>query len=216
VTEASLTDRELATEAIRRQAYQKLPELEPLIALVRKRRPRTVVEIGTHKGGTLFAWCQAADPEALIVSIDLPQGLFGGGYTRAEARAFQEFARPGQRLHTLRRNSHSRWTAWRLRRLLRGRAIDFLMIDGDHTYEGVKRDWEMYEPLVTSGGLIAFHDILEHPEEPLCKVDELWNELAQHHETVEFTDPDDDRGHGQWGGIGVVFKGGAPAEGSSP
>lgn len=206
MAEASATDRELASEAIRRQAYQKVSELEPLIALVRERQPRTVVEIGTHKGGTLYAWCQAAHPEALIVSIDLPEGLFGGGYSPEEARAFQEFARPGQQLHTLRRDSHARRTVWRLRRLLKGRAIDFLMIDGDHTYKGVKRDWEIYEPLVRPGGLIAFHDILEHPEQPLCKVDELWAELAPHHRTVEFADPDDDRGHGQWGGIGVIFK----------
>jgi predicted O-methyltransferase YrrM len=201
-----MTDRELALEAIRRGAFQKVSELKSLIALVRQRRPKAVVEIGTHKGGTLFAWCQAADPEALIVSIDLPDGLFGGGYSEEEARRFQDFALPAQQLHTLRRNSHKRGTVRRLKSLLGGRPIDFLLIDGDHTYKGVKRDWEIYEPLVARGGLIAFHDILEHPKQPLCKVDELWSELAPHHRTVEFTDPDDDRGHGQWGGIGVVFK----------
>lgn len=201
-----MTDRELAIEAIRREAFQKVSELEPLISLVRERRPTTVVEIGTHKGGTLFAWCQAADPEALIVSIDLPDGLFGGGYSEEEARRFQAFAQPGQELHTLRRDSHKRRTVRRLKSLLDERPIEFLMIDGDHTYDGVKRDWEIYEPLVAQGGLIAFHDILRHPKEPLCKVDELWGELAPRHRTAEFTDPDDDQGHGQWGGIGVIFK----------
>jgi predicted O-methyltransferase YrrM len=200
-----VTDRELALEAVRREAFQKVSELEPLISLVRERRPRTVVEIGTHKGGTLFAWCQVAHPEALIVSIDLPEGLFGGGYSKREARQFQAFAQPGQELHTLRRDSHKRRTLRRLRSLLDGRPIDFLLIDGDHTYDGVKRDWEMYAPLVSPLGVIAFHDILEHPEQPLCKVDELWAELAPHHRTAEFTDPDEDRGHGQWGGIGVIF-----------
>jgi predicted O-methyltransferase YrrM len=204
-----VTDRELAIEAVRRGAFQKVSELEPLIALVRERQPETVVEIGTHKGGTLFAWCQVAHPEALIVSIDLPDGLFGGGYSEEAAREFQSFAQPGQGLHTLRRDSHKRRTLRRLKSLLDRRPIDFLMIDGDHTYEGARRDWEMYAPLVGGKGLIAFHDILEHPEQPLCKVDELWAELAPDHRTAEFTDPDDDRGHGQWGGIGVIFK--APA-----
>jgi predicted O-methyltransferase YrrM len=201
-----MTDRELALEAIQRGAFQKVSEFEPLISLVRQRQPKTVVEIGTHKGGSLFAWCQAADPEALIVSIDLPDGLFGGGYSEEEARRFQDFAQPGQALHTLRRDSHKRRTVRRLKSLLGGRPIEFLLIDGDHTYKGVKRDWEIYEPLVAREGLIAFHDILEHPKQPLCKVDELWSELVPHHQTIEFTDPDDDRGHGQWGGIGVVFK----------
>jgi predicted O-methyltransferase YrrM len=201
-----MTDREIAREAIQRGAMQKLSELEPLLALVRERRPRTVVEIGTSEGGSLYAWSRAADPYGLIVSIDKPGGLFGGGYSEDEAREFQSSTQPGQELHTLRRDSHKRRTLRRLRSLLDRRPIDFLMIDGDHTYKGVKRDWKMYEPLVAPGGLIAFHDILQHPKQPLCKVDELWAELAPEHRTVEFTDPDDDRGHGQWGGIGVIFK----------
>jgi predicted O-methyltransferase YrrM len=208
---AELTDRELADEAIRRGAYQKIAELEPLIALVRERKPRTVVEIGTFKGGTLFALCQVAHPEALIVSIDLPKGLFGGGYSWLEGRRFQKFARPGQTLKTLRRDSHAPKTVGLVEELLHDRPIDFLMIDGDHRYEGVKRDWEIWEPLVSPGGLIAFHDILDHPEQPLSQVDRFWSEIAAGRETVEFTDPAEDWGHGKWGGVGVVFKDGAPA-----
>ncbi len=36
--------------------------------------------------------------------------------------------------------------------------IDFLFIDGDHSYEGVKKDWELYSSLLKSGSLVAFHD----------------------------------------------------------
>ena len=32
------------------------------------------------------------------------------------------------------------------------------MIDGDHTYEGVKADFERYAPLVRRGGVIIFDD----------------------------------------------------------
>jgi cephalosporin hydroxylase len=199
-------DKELAREAIRRGAYQKVPELEPLVKLVRERRPQTVVEIGSLNGGTLFAWCQVAHPEALIVSIDLPRGMFGGGYSWRDARRFRKYALPGQELHTLRRDSQDPKTVERVEGLLAGRSIEFLLIDGDHSYDGVKRDWQLYEPLVAESGLIAFHDILEHEAQPLCEVDQLWRELAPLHETVEFSDPDDDRGYGQWGGIGVIFK----------
>lgn len=37
-------------------------------------------------------------------------------------------------------------------------SIDFIFIDGDHTYEAVKRDYELYAPKIKSGGLIFFHD----------------------------------------------------------
>jgi cephalosporin hydroxylase len=190
---------------------QKVPELERLIALVRERRPRTVVEIGTDRGGTLFAWCQLADPEALVVSIDLPKGLFGAGYSWRDARRFRKFfTQPDQRLYALRRDSHDPKTVRRVEKLLAGRPIDFLLIDGDHTYEGVKRDWELYEPLVAPGGLIAFHDILPHDYNSArvapVEVDRLWDEVAAEHQTAVFSEPSDDRGYGRWGGIGVVFK----------
>ena len=46
--------------------------------------------------------------------------------------------------------------AWRLP----GGKFDFLFIDGDHSYEGVRRDFELYSPLAEVGALVAFHDIV--------------------------------------------------------
>jgi hypothetical protein len=37
---------------------------------------------------------------------------------------------------------------------------DVLFIDGDHSYEGIKKDYEMYRGLVRKGGIIAFHDVV--------------------------------------------------------
>jgi predicted O-methyltransferase YrrM len=67
------------------------------------------------------------------------------------------------------------------------RQLDYLFIDGDHHYEGVKRDFEMYAPLVRTGGLIAFHDVAVHPPGSGCTVDQLWRELRSHYpESYEF------------------------------
>jgi len=38
-------------------------------------------------------------------------------------------------------------------------AIDLLFIDGDHSYQAVKKDVELYFPLLKKGGAIIFHDI---------------------------------------------------------
>jgi len=43
---------------------------------------------------------------------------------------------------------------------LDGNKFDFLFIDGDHTYEGVKADFMLYRQFVREGGFIAFHDIV--------------------------------------------------------
>lgn len=37
--------------------------------------------------------------------------------------------------------------------------FDFIFIDGDHTYDGVKKDFEMYKNLLSPRGVIGFHDI---------------------------------------------------------
>ena len=42
--------------------------------------------------------------------------------------------------------------------------FDFVFIDGDHSYEGLKGDWEGWAPLVKSGGIIALHDSVDSGE----------------------------------------------------
>ena len=50
--------------------------------------------------------------------------------------------------------------------------IDILLIDGDHSYEGVKADYERYVPFVKKGGLILIHDVCNHGA-----VKRFWKEL---------------------------------------
>jgi predicted O-methyltransferase YrrM len=46
--------------------------------------------------------------------------------------------------------------------------FDILLIDGDHSFLGIKQDYEMYEPLVKDGGYILFHDT-HNPNETCVK-----------------------------------------------
>ena len=40
------------------------------------------------------------------------------------------------------------------------KTIDILFIDGDHSYDGVKRDWDLFAPHVREFGVVIFHDTL--------------------------------------------------------
>lgn len=60
--------------------------------------------------------------------------------------------------------------------------VDFLMIDADHSYEGVKSDFEMYRDLVSDNGIIAFHDIV-NDEWP--GVGKFWHEIRSQFKTTE-------------------------------
>lgn len=167
-------------------------EILQLGNLLKELAPRRTLEIGTNYGGTLFLLCTVSAPEAKIISVDLPFGPFGGGYPARKIPIFRQFPKSGQELHLIRADSHREETKERLLRLLRGERLDFLFIDADHTYEGVSRDFEMYAPLVRSGGMIAFHDIVTHKQGTLCEVEKFWNEVKQkypHREFVERLNP---------------------------
>jgi predicted O-methyltransferase YrrM len=132
--------------------HQVRAEIISLMSLVTDLRPERACEIGTCDGGTLFLLARACHPEARILSMDWE-------YSPAQLRAFPKFAGPGQTLECLPGDSHSPTTRDRMIEYFRGEKLDFLFIDGDHSYDGVKSDFEMYAPLVRPGGLIAFHDI---------------------------------------------------------
>jgi len=139
-------------------------EVQSFLAYVEKLRPQVVVEIGTGRGGTLFLLTRVAAADAVLVSIDLSSAdarRFGGGDVRRRQPLFEAFALDGQRVHFLVGDSHSAGTRGELERVLDGGRVDLLFIDGDHTVEGVKRDFELYGDLVRNGGLIAFHDIID-------------------------------------------------------
>jgi len=176
-------------------------EIEELAKLIQAAAPKRSLEIGTNYGGTLFLLCTLSPPGASIVSIDLPAGQFGGGYPRRKMPLYRKFPRNGQQLHLIRGDSHRPETVARVERILGGEKLEYLFIDGDHTYGGVKRDFEMYSPFVRSGGMIAFHDIAVHTKEKSCEVDRFWNEIKKRFDHREFIE-DPKQG---WAGIGVLF-----------
>ena len=192
--------RQLARESLAAGAIQKVPELARLIALVRARRPHAVLEIGSFLGGTLAAWCKLSAPEAVLVSVDLPDE----SETPATPEDLRRLARRQQRLEVVRGDSHAEETRRQVEAALAGRGVDFLMIDGDHSYDGVRRDFELYAPLVRDEGLIAFHDIVEHTRLPNIEVPRFWAEICGRYEHEEFISAGRDRGFGTWGGIGVL------------
>lgn len=175
-------------------------EILALLSEVRKNPPHLMLEIGTATGGSLFMLARVAAPSAEIISIDLPFGKYGAGYFPYRLPLYQEFASPMQKMHLLRCDSHLAATEEKLEKILGGRQLDFLFIDGDHSYEGAKKDFETYKRFVRPGGLVAVHDIAKTPNNSDSKVEKLWNEIKGQYRNEEYIDDPDQ----QWAGIGVI------------
>jgi len=134
-------------------------EIVRFVEMVRGLQPRRVVEVGTASGGSLFLLARVTAPGATLVSIDLSDGPGSPGYASWREDLYRAFSGPDRKIELVRADSHEASTASRVRVLL-GEPADVVFIDGDHSYAGVARDYELYAPLVRPGGLVAFNDII--------------------------------------------------------
>lgn len=175
-------------------------EIKSLAEMAKQNRPRTIVEIGTAAGGTLYILCRYVKSAQKIVSIDLPGGRFGGGYPAQKEKFFREFA-SDKKIYLLRGDSHTDEIMSALSKILNGENVDFLFIDGDHTYAGVKDDFQRYKGFVAKSGIVAFHDIVYHPQVPECEVYKFWKEVKTNYDTEEIIASKNQI----WGGIGVIY-----------
>jgi len=170
-------------------------ELTELIKVYKALQPNYVLEIGTQEGGTLYQWLPHAPAGAKVVNIDILQDK-----DESLVERWHSWRRDDMELISI--IEYSQYALHRVEAELPW--IDFLFIDGDHSYEGAKLDFELYGPMVRKGGVIAFHDLMtpKSGKQNHIQVGKLWREI-QHagYTTREIwaeQDPD-------WGGIGVVY-----------
>ena len=64
--------------------------------------------------------------------------------------------------------------------------FDIIFIDGDHSYEGVKKDYDNSLPLLNNNGYIIFHDIASRGCPGVVRI---WDEI-KNEKSIEFVDSD--------------------------
>jgi predicted O-methyltransferase YrrM len=184
-------------------------EITGLLSVLSQNKVGNFAEIGTRDGGTFYCFTQVTTGKC--ISIDLSSGRYGGiGKSNAIKRNRKLITDPNLEsrfdVHFIEGDSHNFDTVKKLSQILGDEKLDFLFIDGDHTYMGVRKDYYIYKEFVKDGGLIAFHDIKSsdfHTREG-CGVDILWNSLQN--KVAIYKDDSDDMGFGNniWGGIGII------------
>jgi predicted HAD superfamily hydrolase len=125
--------------------------------LVRRLKPRRIVELGTHFGYSYFAMCQSVAEAGLsteCIAIDLWQGDEHAGFydnsvyesVVAENEQYKHFSR-------LIRSKFADALA-----LVEDGSIDLLHIDGTHLYDDVREDFESWRPKLSPSAVVLFHD----------------------------------------------------------
>lgn len=137
---------ELRTLAFTTTAVQDPTELWMTLVAFDSTDPRSILEVGVWDGG-LTRTLRAAFPDAKLVGIE---------YTD-HAPAEEEI----DGFTLVRGDSHHLSVISVVRE--RG-PYDCVVIDGDHSYHGVKADWTNYTPMLSGKGVVALHDINTHLE----------------------------------------------------
>jgi hypothetical protein len=180
-------------------AFSAWSELVPVMyALFTLLRPRRFVELGVHNGMSFFAACQAAERLALstdCVAVDTWLGDEHAGIH--EPAVFDEFRAYLRHNYPHQQYIQAYFSA--ARGCFEDGSIDLLHIDGLHTYEAVKEDFETWLPKLSDVGVIILHDI--NVFERRFGVWRLWQELKAKYPAYGFAHQH---------GLGIVFVGREP------
>jgi hypothetical protein len=171
-------------------------------SLVEMAQPRTLVELGTCCGDSYCALCQAVAAKHLptrCFAVDTWQGDAHTGFYNGDQllQALRSFHDPnfGKFSELLRMDFDTA-----VGRFAEG-SIDLLHIDGCHTYEAVKHDFETWLPKISPAGVVMLHDVTAR--QPGFGVWQFWEEIAPKYPSFAFE-------HG-WG-LGILAVGNSVPE----
>jgi predicted O-methyltransferase YrrM len=188
-------------EAFALGVMQLREEILALCGLLRCLPIRNVLEIGAGQGGTFYLWCKLFG-SGFKLSVDLAGGPYGGEPNAdpavLSARNLMMLAWSPS-AHVITGDSRDPLIREEVTRLLGDDRLHLLFIDGNHTYDAVKQDFENFRGLVAPGGCVVFHDIndSEFHRANDVGVARLWSEIPGR--KLEITCRD------TWGGIGVLW-----------
>jgi glycosyltransferase involved in cell wall biosynthesis/ACT domain-containing protein len=147
--------------------------------------PKIFVELGTHSGNSYFSFCQSVVEAGLSTkcySVDTWQGDAHAGQYNEDIFAkvnthHQEHYAGFSRLLRMTFDDAASYFA--------DESIELLHIDGLHTYEAVRHDFETWLPKLAPGAVVMFHDT--NVRERNFGVWKLWEELqARYPRNLEF------------------------------
>lgn len=166
--------------------------------VIREQRPKKFVELGVHNGFSYFVACQAikeCNIESTAFAIDHwigdeQAGFFDNSVFEGVEVMNAKYSEFSTLLKMSFDDALARFDDF---------SIDLLHIDGFHSYESVRKDFESWVSKMDPNGIILLHDV--HVRRNSFGVYLFWKEIKSKFKTIEFVGSH---------GLGVVFLGEIP------
>lgn len=166
------------------------------IWLVEFIKPRAIVELGVHTGNSFFAFCQGMSQAGLdtrVFGVDTWAGDSHAGFY--EEQIYREVIEYNNANYAL-QATLLRMTFDDALEQVADASIDLLHIDGLHTYDAVKHDFETWLPKLSDRAVVLFHDT--EVKRDSFGVHRFWDEIVQIYPGFRFHHSN---------GLGVLFVG---------
>lgn len=159
---------------------QNKDEIEACYNFLLDKKIKTVLEIGTKSGQSVYVWAMLVKPNGGFV--------YGVDLFEYQGKIAYKDTSLGTLVAEIKGNSHYPEIRNAVKQLLQNTEVDFLFLDAETSYQGRLADYLMYEPLVKKGGFIGTHDIhfTEVPYIGNPGTHQFWNEIKRNREFYEF------------------------------
>jgi len=179
------------------RANQDITTLIQLLALLQPLKPKLILEVGACTGGMAWALSKLLPKDGKIVTIDIQQHPLLDNVLNSDNKIkfIQGYSQDPTTVNQVKEEFDNN--------------IDILFIDGDHSYTGTMKDFELYYPLVRENGVICFHDLATTAFPEPGKV---WQDLVstgkyKYSELFIHRNPDQNNPEEIWKpSIGIIFK----------
>lgn len=151
--------------------------------VIEKLRPKVFVELGTHSGNSYFSFCQSIQENqsgTKAFAVDTWEGdTHAGFYGEQVFNSVEQANLQYKSFSTLLRTTFDSAAGY-----FDNGSVDLLHIDGLHTYEAVKHDFDTWLPKMSKNGVVLFHDT--NVRRDSFGVYRLWEELSKEYKSLEF------------------------------
>jgi hypothetical protein len=152
--------------------------------LIENFKPDNIVELGVYNGTSYFSFCQAVE------RLNLNTRTYGVDSWKGDEHAGFYEEEVYKRVVAYNNNKYSKFSTLirstfdEARTYFSSASVNLLHIDGLHTYEAVKHDFEKWLPALSENAIVIFHDI--NVRERGFGVFRFWEEITKKYSHFEF------------------------------